>query len=92
MPSKRIPIHRRRRNIQISDEVIASYVAGDYHRLHGLLRLPPWHPSPLPLDVTPLGVDQEVPPAWENYPQLYVAAQALQREIEIAIDAKERKR
>ena len=67
-----------------------AYRAGDYIRLHRALHLPPWHASPLPLDVSPLGVHQGEPPAYRKagaWHDTWHVAQELQRELEAACDA-----
>ncbi len=59
MPVKlRTPKARAHR---ITPAAIDAYVAGDYLGLHRALGLRPWEPSPLPLAVTPLGVDPDRP-------------------------------
>ena len=68
---------------RITHEAVAAYRAGDYTALHRALNLPPWHESPLPLEITPLGVDQDEPPAYACSDTWYVA-QELQAELEAA--------
>jgi hypothetical protein len=79
-----MPVKRRLakgREHRITPEAIAAFEAGDYGALHRALGLRPWEASPLPLSVTSLGVDQDVPPdphpvGWaQSVPQ----AQELQR-------------
>ena len=82
----------RRRTIRstkgrITREAVEAFKAGDFMALHRALDLPPWHPSPLPESVEPLGVDPDNPPpensgrCWDDcWPQ----AVALQRELEAA--------
>ncbi len=74
---------------RITPSAVAAYEAGDYIALHLALGLKPWQPSPLPLDVTPLGVDQDEPPDYVAGPIQVAAwrqAQALQRELRAAVD------
>jgi hypothetical protein len=85
MVTNRTPITRRSGH-HITPEALAAYEAGDYRALHRALSLRPWEASPLPLKVTPLGVDQgpplEGPTAFAlSWPK----AQALQRELEAAL-------
>jgi hypothetical protein len=44
---------------RITPPAVEAYSAGDYGALHLALKLPPFAPSPLPLAVTPLGVDAD---------------------------------
>ena len=50
------------RLFQISPEAIAAYEAGDFHTLHRALDLRAWEISPLPIEVSALGVDPDDPP------------------------------
>ncbi len=88
MPVKRRRVVHKQRS-RITDAVIDAYLEGDYLELHRLLRLPPWHPSPLPTSVTALGVDPGDPPTWEKRCDLYRVAQELQTEIEAVIAERE---
>ena len=47
------------RLFQISPDAIAAYEAGDFHGLHRALDLRAWEISPLPIEVTALGVDPD---------------------------------
>jgi hypothetical protein len=86
MPTNRTPLQRARSRHRISPEVLASYEAGDYRALHKALSLRPWMASPLPLEVTPLGVDQGAPPDNATaFSASWPLAQQLQREIEAAL-------
>lgn len=62
MPTNRTRIARRQNRRQITPEVIAAWEAADYHALHAALGLDPWDASPLPEEITALGVpdDDEV--------------------------------
>jgi hypothetical protein len=80
MPLKRrLPKGREHR---ITPEAVAAFAAGDYMRLHRALGLRPWEASPLPLEVTALGVDQGDPPKDRSmWAQSWPQAQELQREL-----------
>ena len=54
------------RLFQISPEAIAAYKAGDFHALHRALDLRAWEISPLPIEVSALGVDPDDPPDDRN--------------------------
>jgi len=69
---------------RVTPEAVAAFKAGDYQSLHRALGLKPWEPSPLPVSVTALGVDQGEPPKWELHPDAWRQAQVLQRELEKA--------
>ena len=85
-----MPVKRRTdksRPHRITLQAVEAFRAGDYMALHRALDLPPWHPSPLPESVEPLGVDPDNPPpensgrCWDDcWPQ----AVALQRELQAA--------
>ena len=47
------------RLFEISPEAIAAYEAGDFHALHRALDLRTWEISPLPIEVSALGVDPD---------------------------------
>jgi hypothetical protein len=69
MPTNRTPIHRRAVR-QITPEAIAAWKRADYMALHIALDLRPWQASPLPYEITALGVDQDDTPencgsAWD---------------------------
>src|SRR5689334_2775915 len=56
-----MPIKRRRakeREHRITPEVIAAWEAADFSALHAALDLKPWEASPLPREITALGVSQ----------------------------------
>jgi len=82
-----MPIKRREskhRMHRITPEAIAAFEAGDYHGLHNALGLFPHESSPLPADITALGVRQGEPPDWMTNAGTiadYRQAQALQREL-----------
>ena len=80
-----MPVKRRVskvRDHRITPEAAEAFAAGDYKRLHRALGLKPWEASPLPIDVTALGVDQGEPPPWETlHAASWRQAQALQREL-----------
>lgn len=82
MPSKRTP-RGHQPKARITPEVIASWQACDSCALHSALRLHPWNSSPLPREVTCLGVDQGAPPAYLDAFKRrdWRQAQALQREL-----------
>jgi hypothetical protein len=60
-----MPTNRRKRDrtkrYQITPEAIAAWKACDYHPLHRALGLMPWDLSPLPREITPLGVSEDMP-------------------------------
>ncbi len=86
MPTKRKRTVRTMQS-RITPEAVEAYRAGDYMALHRALDLPPWHPSPLPESVEPLGVDPDNPPpggsgrCWDD---CWPAAVELQRELQAA--------
>ena len=86
MPTKRRPLKRETRR-RVTPAAVEAYKARDYMRLHLALGLMPWQPSPLPLEVEGLGVDQGPPPEWvRSYPERvadWELAQRLQRELEV---------
>ena len=49
---------------RITSEAVAAYIARDFTGLHRALGLMPWQPSPLPLEIEGLGVDQDEPPSY----------------------------
>jgi hypothetical protein len=87
-----VPVKRRLhkgREHRITDDAISAWRAGDYLALHRALGMKPWEPSPLPLDLTPLGCGQPTqegaaaagrdgPLLWN---QSLPRAQELQREL-----------
>jgi hypothetical protein len=86
MATNRTPIARNRSGHRITPEVLACYQAKDYRALHRALSLRPWQASPLPLAVTPLGVDQDrAPDDGTAFSASWPLAQTLQREIEQAL-------
>ena len=52
------------RRFQISSAAVEAFRAGDYHGLHRVLDLRPWEASPLPVEVTVLGIDRDERPVW----------------------------
>ena len=69
MPTNRTPVNRRRIR-QLSPEVIATWTACDFHALHRALGLGPADSSPLPYEVTALGVgDDDDLPLEPNHPR-----------------------
>jgi hypothetical protein len=86
MPTNRTPIARNRSGHRITPEVVAAYEARDYLALHRALSLKPWQASPLPLELTALGVDQgRAPDEGTAFALSWPLAQQLQREIEQAL-------
>ena len=79
MPSNRTPI-RRKTNAHISPEVIAAWKRADFMALHRLLNLKPWQSSPLPLEITRLGVGEALDPEDHHYRD-DLKILALQREL-----------
>ena len=82
MPTKRRPLRRDLRR-RITPEVVAAWQAADYRTLHCALGLRPWEASPLPREITALGVhpgderpDSELP--WD---QSKPVALELQRQL-----------
>jgi hypothetical protein len=63
-------------NAHISPEVIAAWKRVDFMALHRLLGLKPWESSPLPVEITRLGVSQDdtpenCGPEWDaSYPKV----------------------
>jgi hypothetical protein len=79
--TKRRPIARRRAR-RINQEAIEAWKACDYTRLQQALGLHPAHCSPLPLEVTALGVSQDLEPQGKGIRNnSLLAAQDLQREL-----------
>jgi hypothetical protein len=68
MPTTRHPIHRKATR-RINDDAIRAWKNADYMPLHIALDLAPWQSSPLPTEVTVLGIDEDdIDPAdRENY-------------------------
>ncbi len=58
MPTTRTPIGRPPIN-RMTPEIIEAWKRADYNALHLLLRLQPWDSSPLPKEITPLGVCED---------------------------------
>jgi hypothetical protein len=52
------------RKHRITPDAIAAFERGDMLGLHRALQLRPWQPSPLPLAVSGLGVDDDEPGCW----------------------------
>jgi hypothetical protein len=89
MPTKR-RVDKLRRH-RISPEAVAAFEAGDYCALHKALGLRPWQASPLPLEVTSLGVDQGPPPDGPTaFAASWPVAQALQCELAALLDERDR--
>lgn len=81
-----MPVKRRAskvRHHRITQDAIDAFLAGDYCALHRALGLKPWEASPLPLEVTPLGVDQSPSDGPEHllFHESWPKAQELQREL-----------
>jgi hypothetical protein len=83
-----MPTKRRRlaaRQIGISGPAIAAWRAGDFHGLSRTLGIRPWQPTPWPVRLTALGVDQKPCPVQNGMPLWgsddYAHAQALQRAL-----------
>lgn len=74
----------KRRLSRITPEAVEAYIAGDYMRLHVALGLMPWQCSPLPVEITCLGVDQGPRPSCWDERHGYEQAQELQRELDKA--------
>jgi hypothetical protein len=86
MPVKR-RLHKGRPH-RITEDAIAAWRAGDYLWLHRALGLHPAQPSPLPLEIEPLGCDQRtededaaMPRANRLWSPLWPEVQALQRQL-----------
>jgi len=58
MVTNRKPVNRSRTR-QLTPEAIAAWEAADYLALHRALDLAPWDASPLPYEITALGVDDD---------------------------------
>jgi hypothetical protein len=58
MPTNRTPVHRRSAR-QITPEAIDAWKRADYSALHSALGLHPFERSPLPIEITVLGVDED---------------------------------
>ena len=78
----------RRRTIRttkgrITAEAVTAFKAADYISLHRALDLGPWHPSPLPVSITALGVDPDSPPRADGscWAEAWPKAVELQREL-----------
>ena len=81
----------RRRTIRstkgrITAEAVEAFKAGDFMALHRALDLPPWHPSPLPESVEPLGVDPDITPPRDGtcWAEVWSKVVELQRELQAA--------
>lgn len=70
----------RTTNIKLSAEIIAAWMACDESALFRLLHIMPWEHVPLPLTVTPLGVDPEPVPG-ESPRGGYAQAREWQRKL-----------
>jgi hypothetical protein len=78
-----VPVKKRAakgRAHKITPEAVEAFKAGDYRALHRALGLAPWEASPLPIEVTALGVDQGPPgPGADLWVESWPKAQELQR-------------
>jgi hypothetical protein len=80
-----VPVKSRRpkeRPHRITDAAIEAFRAGNVLALHRALGLRPWQPSPLPLSVSRLGVDDDEPGPWSEAE--WRLAMELRRELEAA--------
>jgi hypothetical protein len=59
MSTKRRTLRRGGRKGRLTPEVIAAWLAADFHALHCALGLRVWEASPLPREITPLGCDDD---------------------------------
>jgi hypothetical protein len=83
MTSKRTPINRPPRG-RITPEIAAAWKGCDFSALHCALRLHLHERSPLPSEITALGVSEDHPPPSNSdylYEKSYEKALALQREL-----------
>lgn len=79
-----MPLKRRAgksRVHKVTAEAIEAWRAGDYSRLHMALGLRPWEMSPLPEDLTALGVGPEKP----GYDDGWSASWAQARELQLLL-------
>lgn len=83
MATKRVRVSRMP-EAQITEKVIEAFLAGDYLALHRALRLRPWQWSPLPVEISALGVDYGPAPDYANAAE-WRRAQELRRAIEARI-------
>jgi hypothetical protein len=67
----------------VTDEVRRAWHDCNFHRLHELFDLTPWHHSPLPTEIDGLGVDQGPHPDYYDERQAHDwrRAQELQRQL-----------
>jgi hypothetical protein len=83
MPTNRTPIGRKAIT-RITPEAVAAWKRADFMALHRALGLKPWQPSPLPSEVTALGVcegerpDADSGRAWDH---AWPKALALQKQL-----------
>jgi hypothetical protein len=61
MPTNRTPINRKPA-LRITPEIISAWKRVDFMALHRLLGLKSWQSSPLPYEITALGVSQDDTP------------------------------
>ena len=84
MATNRTRIRRPGKKARITDEVIRAWKACDEDALRVALNLTPWNHSPLPEEITSLGVSQGEPPDWlvdVHHRADWFKAQKLQREL-----------
>jgi hypothetical protein len=84
MTTNRRTVRRGGKRGRITPEAIAAWQAADYSALHAALGLKPWEPSPLPAEITALGVTQDEEPIGDStrlWNDALPKAQALQREL-----------
>jgi hypothetical protein len=79
MPTNRRRFDRTRRHI--TPEAIDAWMRADYMALHIVLDLHPWETSPLPIEITPLGVSEDLIDSDGSRYQEDLKALKLQREF-----------
>jgi|SRR6516225_9155469 len=79
MPTNRRRFDRTRRHI--TPEAIDAWMRADYMALHIALDLHPWETSPLPIEITPLGVSEDLIDSDDSRYQEDMKALKLQREF-----------
>src|SRR6516164_5847274 len=79
MPTNRRRFDRTRRHI--TPEAVDAWMRADYMTLHIVLDLHPWETSPLPIEITPLGVSEDLIDSDDSRYQGDLKALKLQREL-----------
>ena len=80
MPTNRTPINRKA-VMRITPEIIDAWKRADFMALHIALDRHPWERSPLPIEITVLGIDEDdLDPEDENY-KSDLKALKLQKEL-----------